>query len=105
MEGMVLVLASVVAGIAGMLVHFWKKKLREPSFPALRDYILNQHPIYSIMATGVTVVGSVAAAKAVGSIPLDYGALLAYFTGVIAVGTSCDSLINKYVDESGVSRT
>jgi hypothetical protein len=99
MEGIVLTVVSVLVGVAGVFAHFYKKKLKDPSFSNLKKYVAN-HSVYSIMAVGVTVIGSAGLATATGSVPLDYGAMLAYFTQCVGIGYACDSVINKYVAES-----
>jgi len=86
---------SVVIGLAGMLFHFWKRKLKKQSFVNLRNYIVG-HPVYSIAATVATVVACVAAAPAemaMLSNPVTISMLFAF-------GFSCDSLLNKDITEA-----
>lgn len=99
MEGMVLTVVSVLISVAGVFVHFYKKKLKDPSFSNLKKYVL-RHNVYSMMAVGVTIVGAIGVAQATGSVPLEYGAILAYGAQCLGIGYACDSVINKYVAES-----
>ena len=99
MEGIVLTIGSVVVAVGGVFVHFYKKKLKDPSFANLKNYVL-RHNVYSMMAVGVTVVGAIGVAQATGSVPLEYGAILAYGAQCLGIGYACDSVINKYVTES-----
>lgn len=90
---------AVLVGLAGMLAHFWKKKIREKSFPALKDYIKG-HVGYTAAAVAVTVAGAFGLAPA----ELDWGniqGVIAALSPAFLVGYSVDSAINKAVDQSG----
>ncbi len=86
---------SVGIGLAGMLFHFWKKKIRNQTLDSLKNYVVG-HPVYTVMATAATVAACIAAAP-------DQMADLynASTVGMLfSFGFGCDSLINKAVNES-----
>jgi hypothetical protein len=101
MEGIVLYVVSVLVGVGGVFAHFYKKKLSpiDKSFTGLKKYVI-RHSVYSTMAVGVTIVGSLALALVTGSVPLEYTEMLAYCTKLVAIGFTCDSAMNQYIADS-----
>ena len=89
---------TVLVGVAGMLVHFWKRKIRKQTISGLKEYI-TANPVYTIMALSATIGASSLLAPA--SIDLtNIPALIGVFTPAFTAGYMCDSAINKAVDDS-----
>lgn len=91
-------IVALLAGLVGMLAHFWKKKLRKQTVAGLKNYI-KTHPTYTIAALAATLVGAGALAPAAVDWGNIAGAIQAY-TPAFLVGYTVDSAINKAVDES-----
>lgn len=88
---------AVLIGLAGMVSHWWKNKLKKQTLDSLKTYITG-HPAYTIAAAACTAVACIAAAPAALADFASVGLVSALFT----LGYTCDSLINKAVNDSHV---
>lgn len=89
---------TVLVGLAGMVTHFIKRKIKKENYPGmnpLQSFVayVKGHPVYTVMAVGATVGGCLVLVPA--TLPAIGIAWVAAFTPAFTYGYMCDSAINK----------
>ena len=97
MNEWILLALMQLAGLVGMLAHFWKKLVRNQTADGLKDYILG-NPGYTIRAMAATA-GAVAGLWEVTDPTALVGvtALITVISGAFTTGWTFDSMLNKPV--------
>lgn len=93
-----LLILMQLAGLAGMLSHFWKKLAQNQTADGLKAYVMG-HPAYTLRALAVTAA-AVSGLWEVTDVTALTGvtAYITVVTGAYTAGWTFDSLLNKASD-------